>query len=515
MATSPDSIAPPLAARCAGASCTLVDRLHALLTGAAAVGFYFVALDVLIGAGAYIAMKSGDSLATTAAYGAGHAIGLLTLALLLAHQPTRNLIATAFDHLAGPLSRPRGVLGFVALITALRLAWVLLIPTTPTSDSAIYHRLADTWLTTGAFGTPGVDQAYWPPGYPAFLAALYALFGTSVFVAKLANIVLAAAVDLLTWHLVRTRVGPRAAAAALLLTAAWLGRNAHVDVLSYDELVVLILLGSLVLLPRSAAALDRTAMLRFATAGLLLGFGCLVRPTLGVTPAVVLGWLLVQRVSLPRAVAGTALYGTCMLAAVAPWTMRNNHVFGRLVPITTGMGSNFYASWAPGSTGDCYSPATHELFELAAGDELAQSRLGMQRGWQSIRQDPVRAARIAVQKQGHYLGSDNWLLAVEDYTAALGNDAAGRALKLGLHTITNAWYLVLMLLPALLVRDVRCGLTQSPLAWLCLVTFLLGMVIHTVFQAQARYHLIYLPLWSILVAILLTRRTAPAVRAAA
>lgn len=488
-----------------GPAACVASRWPHRLSRVAAVAVWLVIADVVIAAGGYLAAKSGSSVGATAAYAAGHVLGAV---LLLAAWRGRSLVRRAralFTTVTSHLTRVRAVLLFVAAVTLLRLAWVLLVPTQPTSDHAVYHGLAVRLAETGVYDTEK-HRAYWPPGYPAFLAALYAVFGPAVLIGKLGNVVLAGLADLLSWRLVRTHVGPGAATAALLLTAAWPGRNFHVDVLSYDELVLVLLLASLVLLPGPAdvrGGQGSTRPLRWLAAGLVLGLACLVRPTLGVTPVAVGAWLLLRGTSWRRAALCTALYGAAMLVPIVPWTARNYAVLGRFVPLTTNAGGNFYNSWAPGGTGDFHKPAWEHLHAVTGGDELLLSPVGFRLGLAAIREDPLRAAWRVAQKQVHYLGSDNWMLPVECYTAALRGDARGGAvLKTALHTLTNGWYLLLLLWPVVGLRGLARRFEQRPLAGLCLGLFLLGLIIHTVFEAQPRYHLIYLPFWGIMLAVL-------------
>lgn len=491
---------------CAGHSLTAGTRAHgrllpaALIAGGVAI-VWLVSADVVLASCGYIASKAQSGWATTVGYAAGHALGAFAIIAVACSPRLRQWAGARLDRLARTLEQPGGLLLLLGLLTVVRVAWILLVPTQPTSDNAAYHGLATRLVETGMYDT-AKHRAYWPPGYPVFLTGLYAVFGPSLLVAKLGNVVLAAGVDLLTWHAVRRHVSAPAAGAALLLTALWPGRNLHVDVLSYDELVMALLLLSLVLLPRVDRVDARHAWLWMA-GGLVLGLACLVRPTLGLVPAAIGGWLLVRGCSLWRAVVLTGIYGLAMLAAITPWTIRNYVVLGRFVPLTTNAGGNFYNSWAPGGTGCFHKPAWEHLWAVTGGDELQMSPTGFALGMAAIRTDLPAAIWRVAQKQVHYVGSDNWLLPVESYTAALGGNAtAGDALKLGVHTLSNAWYVVLMLLPISAVRRMTRLIAAQPLAWLCIAVFATGLITHTVFEAQARYHLVYLPCWSILAACL-------------
>ncbi|MGB7561877.1 MAG: hypothetical protein WBL99_10450, partial [Candidatus Acidiferrales bacterium] len=75
------------------------------------------------------------------------------------------------------------VTGAVFAALALRILFVWRFPFSDAGDSPLYQSLAHNWLVHGIYGiaisgrlTP-VDMR--TPGYPAFLAAIYTIFGES------------------------------------------------------------------------------------------------------------------------------------------------------------------------------------------------------------------------------------------------------------------------------------------------------------------------------------------------
>ncbi|GEM_PF-824214 len=493
---------------------------------------YLLMADALLASPAYLATKWDGAWVNLLAYAPGHLVGLGSAIAVWRSRKLRQAIGNGLDRVSAVLSRLSGRVLFIAGMTALRLAWVLLVPTEPTSDNAVYHGLAVRLIETGVFDTEK-HRAYWPPGYPGFLAGLYLVFGASVLVGKLGNVVLAGLADWLVYRLVFKHAGGTAAAAALVLTAAWPGRNLHVDVLSYDELTIVLLLLGLTLLPpgrgcgtprdsvpivgptRSAAPgrfvaawlrgmVARRPALRWIAGGLALGLGALVRPTLVLLPAAILVWQLAANGAWRPALSRTAAFTAGMLAAIAPWTVRNYLVLDRLVPITTSAGGNFYNSWAPEGDGGFCKSAWQRLQAATGGDERLLSSTGLAWGLEGIRHNPGLAVGRVFQKQALYLGSDNWLLPVESYIAAFGGRAElGKGLKFAMHSLSNAWYLLALLLPLVGAGRLGRGLARGPLAMLGLSIFVLGLITHTIFEAQARYHLIYLPAWSIMLAVVL------------
>ncbi len=76
-----------------------------------------------------------------------------------------------------------------AAAIALRLAFVLRFPAI-TSDSLVYGDIAKNWLQHGIYGLGGGTEitptSIRLPGYPAFLAAVFAVFGVEHYRAALA-----------------------------------------------------------------------------------------------------------------------------------------------------------------------------------------------------------------------------------------------------------------------------------------------------------------------------------------
>src|ERR1700689_4761054 len=77
---------------------------------------------------------------------------------------------------------------------ALRVFFVLKFPVTDSGDAPFYIELAWNWLKNGVYGFPingqltPVDMRV--PGYPAFLALIFACFGNSARAVMLAQAVL-------------------------------------------------------------------------------------------------------------------------------------------------------------------------------------------------------------------------------------------------------------------------------------------------------------------------------------
>jgi len=88
-------------------------------------------------------------------------------------------------------SNKKFLLILILLALFLRLVWILLLEVEPVSDFSKYFRLA-TFLSQGQgyVATDGTPTAYFPVGYPAFLALFFSIFGSSLLLAKFLNVLL-------------------------------------------------------------------------------------------------------------------------------------------------------------------------------------------------------------------------------------------------------------------------------------------------------------------------------------
>ena len=184
----------------------------------------------------------------------------------------------------------------LAMLTglALRLFFILKFPVQDSGDAPFYIELAWNWLKKGVYGFPigghltPVDMRV--PGYPAFLAAIFAFFGQSaraVMVAQaLVDLATCFLVALLAARMARPESRRRVALAGLWLAALCPFTANYTSVVLTETLVIfLTTLGLLVLLEAYLATSSPQGTSGFSPwfsrwflGGLVAGFGTLVRP---------------------------------------------------------------------------------------------------------------------------------------------------------------------------------------------------------------------------------------------
>jgi 4-amino-4-deoxy-L-arabinose transferase-like glycosyltransferase len=229
-----------------------------------------------------------------------------------------------------------GALLIVALM--LRVGFVLWTLDYPlVADSFDYHRHANAIVASAAYPesetAPGAGPtAFRPPGYPLFLAAVFALPGPDVTMARLAQALLGVVTVALIGFVSLRLWGSRVALVAVAMATVFPPLIFLGAALLSEPLFLPLELGAL------AAALQHRVSPRpgwLVAAGVLCGLAALTR-TVGWVLVVPLALLVLSEPGLrrhkaPRAVALVAV----SVLVVAPWTVRNAIVMDAFVPVST------------------------------------------------------------------------------------------------------------------------------------------------------------------------------------
>ena len=231
---------------------------------------------------------------------------------------------------------------------ALRLLFILRFPGV-TTDSFVYGDIAKSWLQHGIYGLSGGDgisPTYIRlPGYPAFLAAVFAIFGMEHYRAVL---VLQMFVDLGTCFLVadlaRRLISLRAARFAFLLAALCPFLANYVANALTETLEVFFTVLALDFAIVGLDALHDSSMRPWLGCGLAVGAAMLLRPDGGLLLLALeacLFALLVRRwkdrtragVPAPHLLRASLILIVVSLASLVPWTLRNLHTLHEFQPL--------------------------------------------------------------------------------------------------------------------------------------------------------------------------------------
>ena len=257
----------------------------------------------------------------------------------------------------------------LALVTgaALRLFFVLKFPA-GSGDTVIYDQLATNWLRHAKYamdvGGQPVSVDIRMPGYPAFLAIVYALTGhtgeaarravmfAQIFVDLLSCLLIAALAALLATRFFGAKAPGRAFLVALWLAAVCPFTANYVAVpltetwaIFFSTLAMLFLVSVIApdgsQLPPPLRSSSPDSFWLAAWAGFVVGLGTLFRPEtplLLLTAFVVLAIALLRQGQWRRLILTVAIMSISAAAPLLPWTIRNAvslHEFQPLAPMNT------------------------------------------------------------------------------------------------------------------------------------------------------------------------------------
>ena len=254
-------------------------------------------------------------------------------------------------------NKARFFLGAGLAALGLRLLLVVYFPAV-VDDSRFYADIAQNWLRHGVYGitnsgviTPTLSRL---PGYPAFLAVIFALFGVGNFRALLlVQVTFDLATCFLIADLARRLFGDRAAKAAFLLAglcpflanyaAAALTETLEIffTTLAFDLAFRGLRIGEMGTLQPPQAP----SCIVWLGCGLSVGGSILLRPDGGILLAAVGGYLLwllaydLRKEAAARHFQSRAIVCAGVLVAVGagaplvPWTLRNLHTLHRFEPL--------------------------------------------------------------------------------------------------------------------------------------------------------------------------------------
>lgn len=287
----------------------------------------------------------------------------------------------------------RFFLGIAIAGLLLRLLFFVYFPSV-TDDSRNYSDLATNWLQHGTYAQTQAGQIVPSdtrlPGYPAFLAMIFAMFGVGNFKAVMAvQILLDLVACLLIADLAFRTIGEKAACIGFAFSALcpFLANYAAAALTETLEIFFTVLA-----LDCAVAALDRIHGHR-PSGGLWVGAGVaiaaciLLRPDGGILLAsfgLYLGWLAwKRRKSLSQVLpilTGGVLVLLVSLAPLIPWTVRNFHTLHHFQPLapryaneSNELTPNGFNHWAKTWIADYAS--VEEVYWAVPGSTMVESKL--------------------------------------------------------------------------------------------------------------------------------------------
>jgi 4-amino-4-deoxy-L-arabinose transferase-like glycosyltransferase len=224
---------------------------------------------------------------------------------------------------------------------SLRLLFLFRFPAI-TVDSLSYGDIAKNWLRHGIYGLTGpsgpIPTYTRLPGYPAFLVAIFAIFGMEHYRAVLAvQLFVDIGTCFLIADLARRQLSEHAARVAFLLAALcpFFANYAAAALTETLEIFFTVLA-----LDLAIVGLNRRTSLPWIGCGLAISAAILLRPDGGLLLAAIaayLLWLFIdgirKRQEVGHLVMTAILVAIFTAAPLVPWTLRNLRAFHRFQPL--------------------------------------------------------------------------------------------------------------------------------------------------------------------------------------
>jgi 4-amino-4-deoxy-L-arabinose transferase-like glycosyltransferase len=385
---------------------------------------------------------------------------------------------------------------------ALRVIWIALCPNEPISDQTIYHDGARNILHGLGFSyASGEPIGFWPVGYSAALAAVYAVFGVQLAAAFAFNLIAGLATVYVTYALARELYDERIGALAAWAVALYPSFIAYPTVIASENLYNPLWIAAVWLAVKAQRSRLDTAVI--IACGVVSGLATLVRPTAFVFPLVVIAAGLVFGRSIGAAVRHTAIVCALVIGLSLPWAFRNERVFGEFSFTPFNGGVVLWIGNRPNADGQ--NVMAEELLAEFTSAEAAKIPLPVRnRRLQKaaidfITQHPLEFVRLTVLRTFHTLKQETIAIAWNDPGI---RKRLGEGALLPLKVVTSAgWGLLMVAGVAGLVQILRRRAFGGP-EILLIVAILAASLPFMVVLGMDRYHLPLIPLVAIFAATL-------------
>ena len=277
--------------------------------------------------------------------------------------------------------RERNIIVVILMISVLlQIVLMLWLNPPPFSDSMYYVDHARRLAQTGSYSGPdGELTAFWPVGYPALLAFLHTISGDMLLTGRIVNILSSVLIILITRSLFANELDRE----ERLLLVAVLAFHPMIlfgaSPLMTEQVFLVGILGVMLLLTRNMRRWWNGILM-----GLLLAGASFLRPA-GLLFAVALVFVPIAH---RRFRTSTILTVIVIVAALAPWTIRNARTFGHFVPIATNGGFNFLMGNHRDASGGLNFDFQYPNGEI---NEAEASRIAYAQAWEDICSAPFDA----------------------------------------------------------------------------------------------------------------------------
>ncbi len=342
------------------------------------------------------------------------------------------------------------------------------------------------------------------PGYPLLLAALFYLFGKSIVIVQVLNVIFSSLAAYFVFRMTITITrSEKVSYLAAAITAFYPG------VIIADGrggLESLYMLFTVLIFVTLYKALQEKILVNYIYFGCALGFALLIKSTFMLLPVFLLLYMLYRNASVRGivfSIKATSIVVMVMIFVLSPWIIRNYHITSKIVPTTSLAGVTLYQGLylSRGLDGerdskDVFKEASVEQMSIAETLDLSYIKTNYFFQQFSVPSDEIKFSNYLGRRSlDTYLSSPEILI-----KAAVGNSLGfwvlGKSKK---STLIN----ILLVVPFLMltIHGVFIALRGSySIAPMVLVVLSLYAP-HVLILGVARYHIPLIPLLAIFVSL--------------
>ena len=377
-----------------------------------------------------------------------------------------------------------------------RLALLLTASGLPVSDAKWYFDRAVSIVHGNGYAFDGIPTAFWPVGYPGFLALLFWSLPETPETGLIANFFLAAITVTCSFRIYRELPISNAFALFRILVL-----TAFPNFIFYQNLLLSEMLMTAILSISLLALIVARRNYQVLATGVFFGLATLVKSQALFLPLLPFIYDVWGHPAPKAVVHRYALLAAGMLLIIFPWSMRNYFVFDRFILVQSNggynllMGNNEHNRWG-GSTGAAAEfaamfPGIVEDINRPLSDELGMNDRAAAMAVRFIVSNPVEALKRVPYKVYRFFSHDpQGIRSLMRSNAAAGNNAVW---LLSLFTLSFWYYTVVMMLAVLSWIVFFLLPLRSRAHFILLCTILYFAAILAAFYGEGRFHIPVLP----------------------
>jgi len=269
------------------------------------------------------------------------------------------------------------------------------------TDEIAYDNLATNILEgKGYINSQGNPSSYRPPFYSVVLAVIYGIFGHNYFIMRIFQALIGSLTACLL-YLIAERVFNRTTAILTgVFSSVYMAYIWYTNFL-FTETIFTFILALIVFV---IATIRGPSVVKFLVLGFLCAFLTLTKSSAFFIPLIAI-CILCQRSksdSFKKVLLSCVILLISFICGLLPWTIRNYNVYGKLVPVSTNGGLNFYQAvnpvggkifeLGPRRSGPHMDKVAVKGFEIE--DEVEQNSYFFKEAVRTYRENPAKVLKV-------------------------------------------------------------------------------------------------------------------------